>query len=85
LAECRDHNPRCAGDARTANGIEPDAARAEDHDRVARAHVSGIQDGARTSDNAAAEQRRLGEWHILRQKGELIFVNERALGEAAEA
>ena len=79
-----DHNPRCAGDARTANGIEPDAAGAEDHDRVPRAHVSGVQDGARTGDNAAAEQRRLGERHILRQKRELIFMDKHAFGKAAE-
>src|SRR5258706_16239376 len=79
-----DHDPRCAGDARTANGIEPDAAGAEDHDRVARAHVGGVQDGARTGDNAAAEQRRLGERHILRQEGELIFMDKRAFGKAAE-
>src|SRR4029077_21264851 len=79
-----DHNPRCAGDARTANGIEPDAAGTEDHDRVASAHVSGVQDGARAGDNAEAEQRRLRERHIPRQKGELTFMDKRAFGKAAE-
>jgi len=57
---------------------------APNHDRVPRAHVSGVQDGARTGDNAAAEKRRLGERHILRQKGKLIFMDKRALGKAAE-
>ena len=79
-----DHDPRRAGDARAANGIEPDASGTEDHDRVAGAHVSGVQDGARTGDNAAAQQRRLGEGHLLRQKRELVFVDKRAFGEAAE-
>ena len=79
-----DHNPRRAGEARAADGIEPDAAGAEDHDRFARAARRGVQDGARTRDNAAAEQRRLGERHLLRQKRELIFVDERAFGKAAE-
>jgi hypothetical protein len=51
---------------------------------VPRAHLSGVQDGASTGDNAAAEQRRLGERHILRQKGELIFMDKRAFGKAAE-
>ena len=32
-------------------------------------HVCGVQDGARASDNAAAEQRRLGERHILGHEG----------------
>ena len=78
------HNPRRAGDARAADGIEPDAAGAEDHDRVPGAHVRGVQDGARAGDDAAAEQRRLGEGHLLRHKRELIFMDERAFGKAAQ-
>jgi hypothetical protein len=79
-----DHNPRRAGYARTADGVEPNTTGTEDNDGVASAHVSSVQDGARAGDNAAAEQRRLGERHILRQKGELIFMDERAFGKAAE-
>jgi hypothetical protein len=67
-----DHNPRCTDDVRTADGVEPNAATAKDHDRVAGPHVCGVQDGARAGHDAAAEERRLGERHILRQKGELI-------------
>jgi hypothetical protein len=79
-----DHNPRCTGDARTADGVEPNTTGTEDHDAIARAHVSGVQDGARAGHNAATEQRRLGERHILRQKCELIFMDQRAFGKAAE-
>ena len=60
-----DDNPRRAGDARTTDGVKPNATGAEDHDRVAGAHIGNVQDRARAGDNAAAEQRRLGERHIL--------------------
>jgi hypothetical protein len=79
-----DHNPRRTGDARTADGIEPNPTGAKDHHRVAGAHVSGVQDGACAGYDAAPEQRRLGKRHILRQKGELIFMDKRAFGKAAE-
>ena len=46
---------------------------------------SGIQDGARAGDNAAAQQRRLRERHVFGHKRELVLVDERAFGEAAKS
>ena len=72
------------GEARASYGIEPNASGAEDHDRLAGANIGGVQDGARASYNAAAEQRCLSEWKVLGHYRELILVDERLFGEAAE-
>ena len=46
---------------------------------------SGIQDGAGAGYNAAAQQRSLRERNVFGHDGELVLVDERAFGEAAES
>ena len=47
--------------------------------------VRGVQDGAGTGYDAAAEERRLCERELLRHHSELVLVDERPLREAAKA
>ncbi len=70
--------------ARAVDGVEPDASGSEDHDSVAGADVSGVQDGAGASHNAAAEQRSLGERKLRGYDRELVLVDERLFGETSE-
>jgi hypothetical protein len=79
-----DDDPRRACDARPTNGIEPNSSGAEDHDRVPRANVCGVQDGTGAGYNSAAEQRGLGERKLLRYDGKLVLVDERAFSETAQ-
>ena len=84
LLDVDDDDPGRAREARAAYRIEPNASGAEDHDRVAGAYVSRVQDGTRARYNATAEQRSLSEWKLLGHGGELILVDERLFGEAAQ-
>jgi hypothetical protein len=78
------HNTRRTSDARAAHRVKPNAACAKDDNRVACANSRGVQDGACSCDDAAAEQRRLGEGYVFRYRGKLVFVDKSALGESAE-
>jgi hypothetical protein len=84
LLDVDDDDPRSAGDARATHCIEANASGAEDHDSVAGANVSRVQDGTGTGHNAAAEQRSLGERKLLGYDGELVLVDERLFSEAAQ-
>ena len=70
--------------ASAAYRVESDAPGAEDHNAVTGTHVSSVQHGASTRDNAASQQRRRGEGHVLRYKGQLILVDECPFGEPAQ-
>jgi hypothetical protein len=50
------HDPGFAGNESTTYGIKPDASGAENDNRVAGAHLRGVQDGDGARDNAAAER-----------------------------
>src|SRR5689334_10210016 len=78
------NDPRSSCDARPTNGIEPNTSSTEDHDCVPGTNIRGVQDRAGARYNAAAEQRSLGERKLLGHDGELVFVDERAFGEAAQ-
>src|SRR4029078_9624948 len=80
-----DDYPRCAGDARAAHGVKADAACAEDHDCVACLHVGGVDDRARARNDAAPEQRRLRERHVVWEEGKLVLVDEGAFCETAQS
>jgi hypothetical protein len=81
-----DHDdPQRAGDARATHGIEPNASGAEDYYAVAGGNTCGIQDSAGARYNAAAEQCRLSEWELLRHDRELIFMDQRPFGKAAQS
>src|SRR6185437_9226527 len=71
-----DDYPRCAGDTRAAHGVKADAACAEDHDCVACLHVGGVDDRARARNDAAPEQHRLRERHVVWEEGKLVLVDE---------
>jgi hypothetical protein len=64
--------------------IESHASGAEDHDCVAGGNARGIQDSAGTRNNAAAEQRRLGERLFLGYTGKLVLMNKRPFCKAPQ-
>ncbi len=64
--EVNNHDPRRAGDTFAADRIKSHAPGTENDERVAGVHVSGVQDGAGAGNNAAAQQRSLGERHVFR-------------------
>lgn len=78
------HNPGCTGYASAAYRVKSDASGAEDHNSVTGTQVSSVQHGASTRDNAASQQRRRGEGHVLWYEGQLILVNKCPFGEPAQ-
>jgi hypothetical protein len=77
-------DPRRPGYARAAHRIESHASRAEDHDAVAGGNAGGIQDSTGARNDAAAEQRRLGEGHLPGYHGELVFMDKRSFSKATQ-
>ena len=54
-----------AGEARAEHAGQPDSAQSQDRHRVARPDARGIDHGPDTGHDGAAEQRRIGERHVL--------------------
>jgi len=82
--DVNNNDPRRSSDARAADSVEPNPSCAEDDDRVPSAYLRGVQDRTSARYTAAAEESSLGERKFLGYDGELVFVDQRAFGEAAQ-
>ena len=64
--------------------LSPTPPAPKDGDRFAGAYIRGVQDRTGARYTAAAEESSLGERKSLGYDGELVFVDQRAFGEAAQ-
>ena len=70
---------------RALDGIEADAAAADDDDARAGFHVGRVDDRAQPRQHAAGDERGAVEGHVLRDRDRLRLVDDHPLGERAGA
>ncbi len=73
-----------AGDLRTIDRGHADAAATDHHDVLAGRDLCGIHDGAVAGDDAATDQRRQIERHVLADFDDGVFVHQHLLGEGRQ-
>ena len=76
---------RSARDPRALDGIEANAAAADDDDARAGFHPRRVDDGAHARQHAAGDERRALEGNVLRDADRLRLVDDHVLGEGAHA
>ena len=72
----------CAGEPRAGDDLEPDPTAADHRHGVAGLHAGDVADGADTRDHAAAEQRRLPQRKLARDRDRAARRDDGVLGEA---
>nr|WP_246549641.1 hypothetical protein [Ancylobacter oerskovii] len=80
----RDDLPR-TGEARAGNRVEADATHANDRNRIAAAHLGGVDHRAGARDDATAQQRSLRKWQFRGNQHQLVLMHQRTLGKACRA
>ena len=73
-----------AGDGRTLDAVQPDAAAPDDRDRLARLDPGGAEDGAEAGHDATSDQSGPVERHVLVDLHQAVLVGEDLLGEARQ-